>query len=312
MITILLSTLVLFPARASLTIDEKVENISFSITSFNFFRKNTKGYEEYRYEKDSTIFVKIPAGEFWMGSCPGNGEEDEHPQHKVNLDEYYIAKYEVTNEQFEKFIIETGYKTDAEKNEYGFVYNGYKWESKTNVNWRYYYSKSRERHPVVMISWNDAKAYCDWAGLQLPTEAEWEKAARGTNEREYPWGNEWSPSKCAALGTDIGLLRSKPGYMDMGGGHSTIPVGHFIDGVSPYGCYDMAGNAWEWCADRYDSCYYSSSQYCNPTGPLTGGYHVLRGGSWQAVSWNCRSAFRIWSVPHFQRSIYGFRVAYSL
>ena len=98
MIAILLSTLVLFPARASLTIDEKVENTSFSITSFNFFRKNTKGHEEYRYEKDSTILVKIPAGEFWMGSRPGNGEEDEHPQHKVNLDEYYIAKYEVTNE----------------------------------------------------------------------------------------------------------------------------------------------------------------------------------------------------------------------
>jgi formylglycine-generating enzyme required for sulfatase activity len=311
MIAILLGSLALFSSKSSLNVDEKIKKNDLSIAFFSFLNKNTKGYEEYRCAKDSTILVKIPAGEFWMGSRPSYGEEDEYPQHKVHLEEYYIAKYEVTNEQFEKFIAETGYRTDAEENGYGLVYNGYRWESRACVNWRYYYSKSRERHPVVMISWNDAKAYCDWAGLRLPTEAEWEKAARGSDERKYPWGNEWSPSKCAALGTSIGLLRSKPGYMDMGGGHGTTPVGHFAYGVSPYGCFDMAGNAWEWCADRYDSCYYSLGEHCNPTGPLAGEYHVLRGGSWLAASWNCRSAFRIWSTPSFQRSIYGFRVAYS-
>ena len=260
-----------------------------------YLGKNAKGYEEYRHNKTGIILIKIPAGEFWMGSPPGEGDDDEHPQHKVYLDEYYIAKYEVTNEQFERFVRATGYKTDAEK--------------EGSRNWRYYYSRGREKHPVVLVSWNDAKAFCEWAGLRLPTEAEWEKAARGTDGRRYPWGNQWDDNKCCSWYTDRGLLKSKPGYVDMGKGRSTVPVGSFRADVSPYGCYDMAGNVWEWCADWYDGGYYSRSPYRNPKGPSSGAYRVVRGGSWYYGSRICRSAYRCGRNPAGGWSVDGFRVA---
>jgi len=279
-------------------------------TRFTYLVKNTQGYDEYRHEKTGMVLIKIPAGEFWMGSAASEGADDEHPQHKVYLNEYYIGKYEITNELFERFVKETGYKTDAEKEGTGYTYEGGKWEERAGRNWRYYYSAGREEHPVVLVSWNDTKAFCDWAGLRLPTEAEWEKAARGTDGRQYPWGNAWDGNKCASGSMDISLMKSKTGYVDMGGGRSTVLVGSFASGLSPYGCYDMAGNVWEWCADWFDENYYGRSANNNPPGPSSGANRVLRGGCWIDVSNYCRSAYR-WSGPASRHTCRGFRVASS-
>jgi len=281
-----------------------------SKTGLFYIDRNSRGYEEYKNDKDGSILIKIPAGEFRMGTPAGEGEIDEHPQHKVYLNEYYIGKYEVTNEQFEQFINATGYATDAEKKGRGILIEGDKWVEKEGVNWRYYNSTEREKHPVVLVSWNDTQAYCVWARLQLPTEAEWEKAARGMDGREYPWGNDWNAAKCISKETDTDFIISKKGYVDMGESKSTLPVGSYSNGTSVYGCYDLAGNAWEWCNDWYGG-YYTSGLYQNPKGPLLGDHRVLRGGSFYSVSWTCRSAFRIWSEPSFQRPLYGFRVSLS-
>jgi len=124
-----------------------------------------------------------------------------------------------------------------------------------------------DNHPIVNVSWNDAKAYADWAGVVLPTEAQWEKAARGTDGRIYPWDNEWDAIKC------VNFTNSKSG---------TKPVGSILSGSSPYECLDMAGNVWEWCGDWYGADYYKNAPAKNPTGPVTGEnrVRVLRGGSW--------------------------------
>ncbi len=221
-------------------------------------------------EKDGSVLIEIPAGSFTMGSDDGDG--DEKPVHTVYLDKYYIGKYEVTVGQFRKFCNATG-RTMPEQ-----------------PSWN-----NRNDHPVVNVTWHDAKAYCDWAGLRLPTEAEWEKAARGTDGRKYPWGNTWDAGKCNS-------------YED-GDYTNTSPVGSFPSGVSPYGCHDMAGNVWEWCNDWYGENYYGSSPSNNPTGPSFGDLRVLRGGSWDNIASNCRSAYRGRNYPGIRNDNIGFRVA---
>jgi len=195
-------------------------------------------------EKDDMVL--IPAGEFQMGS---NESDDEKPIHTVYLDAFYIDKYEVTNAQYKKFMDAKGYKAP-----------GYWNDPKYNA----------PNHPVVGVTWNDAKAYADWAGKRLPTEAEWEKAARGgVTGKKYVWGDEWPPpNKAGNFDNSI----TKDGYT------YTAPVGSFKP--NGYGLYDMAGNVWEWCADWYDNNYYFTSTKSNPAGPSSGTYHVCRGGSW--------------------------------
>jgi len=195
-------------------------------------------------DKDSAEMVFIPAGEFEMGS---NDYDDEKPVHTVYLDAFYIDIYEVTNAQYKKFMDATGHKAPAYWN---------------NSNY------NDPQQPVFGVSWEDAKAYADWAGERLPTEAEWEKSARGgLVGKKYPWGDDITHDNANYGGT---------GGKDVWDGPA--PVGSFAP--NGYGLYDMAGNVWEWCADWYNESYYANSPKQNPTGPSSGKRRVLRGGSW--------------------------------
>ncbi len=151
-------------------------------------------------------------------------------------------------------------------------------------------------HPVVCISWDDAAAYCKWAGLTLPTEAQWEKAAQGPGGYKYPWGNEWDETLCRNSNNK--------------GSETTAPVYSYPSGVSGYGIYNMSGNVWEWCRDWYDEKYYKSSPKENPAGPSQGSYRVNRGGSWLlVVAGSFRAAYRRRSAPSYRSGRRGFRVA---
>ncbi|MFB0535443.1 MAG: SUMF1/EgtB/PvdO family nonheme iron enzyme [Anaerolineae bacterium] len=213
--------------------------------------------------------VYVPAGEFTMGS--DKAESDEKPVHTVYLDAFYIDKTEVTNAQYRKCVEAGACDAPSETTYYD------------NVNYA--------QHPVVYVSWNDANAYCRWAGKRLPTEAEWEKAARGIDGRTYPWGE--------------GIDSDHAQYHGCGG--ETVPVGSKPKGASPHGALDMAGNVWEWVADWYDSGYYSQSPGRNPPGPDSGEYRVLRGGSWLSYRWDARCACRYWGSPRLGNRYVGFR-----
>ena len=262
---------------------------------------------------ESMVFV--PAGEFIMGSPEGEGLDNEHPQRTVYLDAFYINKYEVTNSQFSQFVDATGYTTDAEKGGWGWAWTGEAWEEVEGADWRHPHGpgssiEDKMDHPVVQVSWNDADAYCQWAGVRLPTEAEWEKAARGTDGRTYPWGNS-APDGSKLNYCDVNCeLGWKESSVDDGYTH-TAPVGHYEAGKSPYGAYDMAGNVWEWAADWYDADYYSKATDRNPQGPDSGEKRVLRGGSWFGYEGDARCADRYGGEPNVRISYFGFRVAAS-
>ena len=214
--------------------------------------------------KDEAVMVYVPAGEFLMGTSDADIErfkeifplrniarfDNERPQRTVFVDAFYIDKYEVTNKQYKRFLAETGY---------------------VPKQYLDYPPHNTPDFPAAVLAWEDAVAYVNWAGKRLPTEAEWEKAARGTDGRFWPWGNEWDGTKLS--GNDgTGL---KDGYKE------TAPIGQFPQGASPYGAHDMAGNLWEWVSDWYDPNYYRTSPpNMNPKGPDTGDGHVLKGGGW--------------------------------
>ncbi len=238
--------------------------------------------------KDGAPMVKIPAGEFRMGSQEDDmdARDNERPVHSVHLDAFYIDQYEVTIAQYATFLQETNRGVPD--------------------FWSEEIQKLYGRRPVIGVDWNDATAYCTWAEKRLPTEAEWEKAARGTDQRLYPWGNEVPNEQQANLG-EMGKYKNeyKKGYDPL-----TV-VGSFEQGKSPYGVYDMAGNVWEWTADWYDEGYYGKSPERNPTGPTSGQYRVLRGGSWLVVPPHGRSAHRDARMPASRNSFVGFRCAAS-
>jgi formylglycine-generating enzyme required for sulfatase activity len=259
--------------------------------------------------------VFVPAGEFIMGSPEGEGLDNEHPQRTVYLNAFYIGKYEVTNRQFSQFVDATGYSTDAEKSGWGWAWTGGDWKEVEGADWRHPRGpgssiEDKMDHPVVQVSWNDANAYCQWVGKRLPTEAEWEKAARGTDGRTYPWGNsapDGSKLNYCDVNCELGWKDSSTddGYTD------TAPVGHYEAGKSPYGAYGMAGNVWEWVADWYEADYYSKAPGRNPQGPDSGEKRVLRGGSWFGYQGDARCADRYGGVPDVRISYFGFRVAAS-
>ncbi len=222
--------------------------------------------------KDQMPMVYVPEGEFLMGAKDDpEAKNDETPQHIVYLDAFWIDKTEVTNAMFAKFVAETGYITTAEQQGWSKVHaESGQWVNTEGADWQHPTGpgsniKGLDHYPVLHTSWEDARSYCAWAGKRLPTEAEWEKAARGPDGRLFPWGNSINCNYAQ--------------YKDCGG--KSLPVGSRPDGVSYYGAEDMAGNAWEWVADWYDANYYAYSPYENPPGPSGGEYRIQRGGSWK-------------------------------
>ena len=203
-------------------------------------------------EIDGAEMVYVPAGEFLMGSEDSEAYDDESPEHTVYLDSYWIYQYEVTNAQYRQ-CIEDGVCSGTLG------------------------SYPENNSPAEFIDWYEADEYCSWAGGSLPTEAQWEKAARGTDGPTYPWG-EASPT--CSLANFYGCEGA------------AVPVGSYPAGASPYGALDMAGNVWEWVADWYDADYYQTSPSSNPTGPASGTYRVIRGGAWDDNERNLRASFR--------------------
>jgi formylglycine-generating enzyme required for sulfatase activity len=264
------------------------------------------------WEKDGADMVRVPAGEFWRGSPEGEGEGDEHPQQRIHVRQFYIDKLPVTNEQFHRFVKEAKYKTDAERKQTGVSYvwsdKEQSWGPSESANWKDYFKPETEQHPVVLVSWNDAQEYCRWAGKRLPTEAEWEKAARGQDGRKYPWGNdEPDGTQCNFADKRSGLKWADKTVDD--GFARTAPVGSYPNGASPYGVMDMAGNVWEWCNDWYADDSYKTSPADNPKGPDSGSCRVLRGGSWSVEAGCLRCAFRFGDGPSFRGGRIGFRCA---
>jgi len=210
--------------------------------------------------------VIIPAGEFWMGcnevvdlEC----ENDEKPYHKVFLNSYNIDKYEVTAGEYKECVIAGNCTAAATVSELG-----------PNCN---YENSGKENHPINCVNWSQAESYCKWKGKRLPTEAEWEKAARGTDGRKHPWGNLKESCNYAVISEAISGGNGC-------GTNGTMEVGSKVLGISPYGVHDLIGNVWEWVADWYSSDYYSISPEINPIGPITGTYKIIRGGSWYGDS----------------------------
>lgn len=261
------------------------------------------------------IMVYIPPGFFTMGS---NGFDKEKPPHDVYLDGYWLCKTEVTVKQFRLFVESTGYKTQAETGDGAHVWTGEKWEKRSDVNWKNPGFPQAEDHPVVCISWHDAVEYCNWLSrekglkFKLPSEAQWEKAARGSDGRWFPWGND-PPSGDKVNFADKQLwLKEKHSWADQNiddGYTYTAPVGSYSAGTSLYGLLDMAGNVCEWCADWHDGEYYKNSPPKNPKGPSEGSRRVLRGGGWISVAVDLRCTGRYHSITPSDRNPYlGFRL----
>ena len=230
-------------------------------------------------EKDDMVMVYVPAGEFEMGS--NNGDSNEKPVHMVDLDAYWIDKYEVSNAQYALCVADGDCTMPQSMG-----------SSKRSS---YYGNPEYDNYPVIYVGWNQAETYCQWAGGGLPTEAQWEKAARGNDGRTYPWGDERPNCQLANYGS---------GNYCVG---DTSPVTDYESGASPYGALNMAGNVLEWVRDWYDSNYYSNSPVENPTGSISVGTRVLRGGSWNYDDWLIRVAFRYVSDPTNAYCDIGFR-----
>lgn len=228
-------------------------------------------------EIDKMKMVFVPAGEFLMGSSEADEEadDDEKPQHSVYLEAYWIDQTEVTNVMYRRCVEAGGCTEPQHSARYG--------------------PDQYANHPVIGVTWFQAQAYCTWAGRRLPTEAEWEKAARGSNGRLYPWGNTPPNSDLLNFNRQVG---------------DTTEVGQYPAGASPYGALDMAGNTWEWVEDRYSQNYYTQSPAENPPGPTSGTTRVLRGGAWGVDTRAVRAANRFWAFPG-RNDLDGFRCSRS-
>ena len=247
------------------------QSTTWNTQGLRFVGKNARGFEEYENLEDGTVLIKIPGGTFTMGS---NDREDEKPPHRVTLPACLLARVPVTNSQFARFVSATSHDAGSD--------------------WKQYASEWGEQAPVVCVSWNDATAYCTWAGLRLPTEEEWEYAARGPQSLVYPWGNAWDPSRCRN---------------SEGSNGRTDPVGSFPSGASPFGCLDMTGSVWQWTSSWYDR-YPGNTTSHDMFGQKV---RVLRGGAWGNYGPTLfRGAYRDGVVPVDRYINNGWRCARTL
>jgi formylglycine-generating enzyme required for sulfatase activity len=235
-------------------------------------------------------WVTVPGGEFDMGADDANAAEDEKPKHKVTLDTFLIGKHEVTNAQYQMFVKATGHRSP--ENCCDPKYNIWKGNEPLG---------GTDELPVINVSWDDAVAFCKWTGSRLPTEAEWEKAARGTDGRTYPWGNEPPSGNRANYSFDPVSMWDGPA--------SLAKKDQYEYGRSPFGAFEMAGNVWEWVQDWYDENYYKGSPAKNPKGPDKGEARVIRGASWRNTADMLRAANRNKHAPTERRVYIGFRCA---
>ncbi len=245
--------------------------------------------------------VFVPPGEFMMGCnhrLDPNCRDQEKPGHRVYLDGFYIDKREVTVAEYRECVGDGGC-SDERVGWYDFTDFGIKPPVKSPLC--NYYGENLAGHPMNCVTWSEARDYCDWAGKRLPTEAEWEKAARGVDGRIYPWGNEPPDcSKVVHMSADSGLGCGR---------YSTFKVGVKSSGRSPYGAENMAGNVWEWTADRYDKIYFTYTPYMNPGGASSGSWRTFKGGAWSAVERFMRVSHRLGFPPTYRSFNGGFRCA---
>ena len=254
-------------ARAA-SVSEPAESLPKTITS----------------EKDGAEMVLVPSGEFIMGA--NGGYANEKPEHTVLLKSFYIDKHEVTVAQYKLFLQDPrgkGHEPDESYDDY--------------MPKDYFTNPAYDNHPVVNVSWEDAQAYCRWAGKRLPTEAEWEKAARGTDGRAYPWGPAWDGRNANSDETNPELGEDAFRF--------TAPVGSFPSGASPFGAHDMAGNVWEWVDGWYQP--YEGNNTKDPDYGDT--YRVIRGGSWLRYALGLTSSARDTCAPELRYNSIGFRCA---
>ena len=244
--------------------------------------------------------VEVPAGTFTMGSL--RGDESEKPEHEVYVSGFAIDTYEVTVDAYRACVDAGSCETPKGTHDDDEPYN--------------YGASGRGKHPINGVTWHQAVAYCAWKGKRLPTEAEWEKAARGADSRIHPWGNE-EPGQTPRLNlmdetAARVFTKRRPirGYDD--GYVTTAPVGSFPAGVSPHGAHDMAGNVWEWTADYFGFDYYASSPTRDPKGPERGRYRVARGGGWNTNDTGTRTYYRSSGKANDSSPVRGFRCARSL
>lgn len=215
--------------------------------------------------QDKTEMVRFPKGEFLMGSPEDQGLSDEHPQHKVYLDEFFLDRFEVSGDDFKEFL-------KANPNEHPTITGWYDRVPRPGM----------AKRPVIGLSWKRCRNYCEWRGKRLPTEAEWERAAAGLEGRIFPWGNVPPDQERANFGRCCFIRK----------GEVLEEVNAYSKGQTPDGIFNMSGNIAEWVLDWYDSSYYKTSPYKNPKGPETGKYHVVRGGAWNSLPDYMRSRRR--------------------
>jgi sulfatase modifying factor 1 len=275
--------------------------------------------------------ISITGGSTAMGNAGADGyaEDGEGPAHEVRLSPFRLGRGAVTNALFARFVADTGYVTEAERFGWSFVFAGLLpddfpmtravvdapwWRQVFGADWRRPEGPQssidgREDHPVVHVSWADASAFCDWSGTRLPTEAEWEHAARGGREQaHYPWGNEREPDGEHRMNVFQGRFPAENTVAD--GYEGTAPADAFPP--NGYGLHNTTGNVWEWCADWFDPGYYRSSPPVDPAGPESGTHRVMRGGSYlchESYCFRYRVDARSGNTPDASAGNIGFRVA---